>query len=383
MAVADLMQVLAGLPGGQPADWSTDELAEAIPALIAFESQVAALRLEALAAFDSKGGAQDARYRSTADWLSKTCGVAHGGAMVHTARALRDELPATAKALASGCIGEEHVRIIRRAHRMFGDDFAAIEEHVVSVASRRSAKELRRFVDLIVQQYRPEHSDDDAEVAQSKRKAFLSRSLDGWWHLNGLLDPATGEKLKAAFDVFADRASEDDDRTPGMRRNDALGEIASRALAGIDRASGHGHVLVHLTPDQLETGLGVAWPSGSLLTRQQVGEHTCAADAALVVMDPVRWEPLQVGFTARYATRAQRVALQARDGDTCVHPGCSTQASRCIAHHIVHWSSGGPTDVENLVLLCEFHHRKVHHGRLEIATGEGRYTTASRRPQFA
>ena len=383
MAVAELMQVLAGLPGGQPADWSTEELAAAIPELIAFESRVAALRLDALAAFDARGGAADAGYRSTADWLSKTTGVAHGGAMVHTARALRDELPATAKALADGCIGEEHVRIIRRAHRIFGDDFARIEEHVVSVASRRSAKQLRSFVDLIIQQYRPERSDDDADIAYAKRKAFLSRSLDGWWHLSGLLDPATGEKLKAAFDVFADRVSEDDDRTPGMRRADALGEMADRVLAGINRDSGHGHVMVHLTPEQFGTGLGVAWPSGSLLTRPQVGEHACSVEAALVVLDPVRWEPLQVGFTARYATRAQRMALQARDGDTCVHPGCSTQASRCIAHHIVHWDAGGPTDVENLVLLCEFHHRKVHHGRLEIATGEGRYTTSTRKHQPA
>ena len=33
------------------------------------------------------------------------------------------------------------------------------------------------------------------------------------------------------------------------------------------------------------------------------------------------------------------------------------------AHHVVWWSRGGPTDLENLILVCTFHHRLVHeHG---------------------
>jgi hypothetical protein len=31
------------------------------------------------------------------------------------------------------------------------------------------------------------------------------------------------------------------------------------------------------------------------------------------------------------------------------------------AHHIVSWSDGGPTNVDNLVLLCRHHHRLIHH----------------------
>ena len=33
------------------------------------------------------------------------------------------------------------------------------------------------------------------------------------------------------------------------------------------------------------------------------------------------------------------------------------------AHHIVWWSRGGTTDLDNLILLCSFHHKLVHeHG---------------------
>lgn len=381
MQVAELIEVLSALPGGQPVDWLVPELADAIPAIMATESRLAALRFEAIAAFDAQGGAQDAGHRSTADWLTKTTRVSHAGAMVHTARSLRDDLPQTAAALASGQITEAHVQSIRKGLRMLGDDFADIEGHVVGAATVSSTKELRAFVDLIIQQYSPEISDDKSDVAREKRKVYLARSTDGWWHLNGLLDPATGELLQAAFDVTAARTSEDDDRSPAMRRVDGLAEIAKRAVTGIDRPTGHGHVTLTMTQDQFDSGLGVSWPSGSLLTRNEVGQHTCESEVALLITGDgaQSWEPLQLGMTARYASRAQRVALQARDGDTCVHPGCSTRASRCIAHHIVHWNEGGPTDLENLVLICEFHHRKVHHGRLEIVADADGYRTSRRR----
>jgi hypothetical protein len=32
----------------------------------------------------------------------------------------------------------------------------------------------------------------------------------------------------------------------------------------------------------------------------------------------------------------------------------------------VHWANGGPTDLDNLVLLCSFHHRAVHRMGLHI-----------------
>jgi hypothetical protein len=68
---------------------------------------------------------------------------------------------------------------------------------------------------------------------------------------------------------------------------------------------------------------------------------------------------LNVGRAQRLATAAQRDALAVRDGG-CVIPGCRAPASACQAHHVVHWSLGGPTDLANLALVCARHHDCVH-----------------------
>jgi hypothetical protein len=50
-----------------------------------------------------------------------------------------------------------------------------------------------------------------------------------------------------------------------------------------------------------------------------------------------------------------------------VHPGCTRSAAFCDAHHVVHWSAGGATDLSNLVLLCRHHHRTLHTGHWHLA----------------
>ena len=54
-----------------------------------------------------------------------------------------------------------------------------------------------------------------------------------------------------------------------------------------------------------------------------------------------------------------RRALVVRD-DGCRYPGCNRPPGWCDAHHVTHWVDGGPTAVDNLVLLCDRHHHVVH-----------------------
>ena len=52
------------------------------------------------------------------------------------------------------------------------------------------------------------------------------------------------------------------------------------------------------------------------------------------------------------------VAADSRFADACHSWGGS------------HWSHGGPTDLDNLILLCGFHHRFVHEHGWHITTNE-------------
>jgi HNH endonuclease len=41
-------------------------------------------------------------------------------------------------------------------------------------------------------------------------------------------------------------------------------------------------------------------------------------------------------------------------------------------HHIQHWADGGDTSLENLTLLCRYHHHLIHHDHWTIHMIDGR-----------
>lgn len=169
---------VGALLADDPATWTLQELHDRIEGLHTIMNQVESVSLAALASYDARGGAQIAGHRTTGDWLATTTRTtsASAGWRVHTARALRDYLPHTAQALADGDIDTDHIRAIRRARRILGDDFDRIEETVVKVARTHNITDLRALVDLIIQQYRPEAHDNRAEDDRERRKVDLSRA---------------------------------------------------------------------------------------------------------------------------------------------------------------------------------------------------------------
>jgi hypothetical protein len=82
-------------------------------------------------------------------------------------------------------------------------------------------------------------------------------------------------------------------------------------------------------------------------------------------------QPLEVGRTTRTVPPALRRALVVRD-QGCRFPGCDRPSDWTDGHHLQHWADGGATTLENLVLLCRRHHRKVHEDGWRLAWGEDR-----------
>ncbi|PID63536.1 MAG: hypothetical protein CSB44_01385 [Gammaproteobacteria bacterium] len=76
-------------------------------------------------------------------------------------------------------------------------------------------------------------------------------------------------------------------------------------------------------------------------------------------------EPLKIGRKSPTVPPSLHRAVTARARHRCEFPGCGCEQG-LEAHHIVHWVDGGPTDIDNLMLLCHYHHTLVHEGRYGI-----------------
>jgi hypothetical protein len=95
----------------------------------------------------------------------------------------------------------------------------------------------------------------------------------------------------------------------------------------------------------------------------------CGGTVQRVVHDP-RGKIIDLGFSGRIFSAAQRRAIIARDG-SCIIPGCPVPARWCEVHHVDEHARGGATHVDNGVPLCFFHHRTLDRSGWEIVMREG------------
>ena len=78
-----------------------------------------------------------------------------------------------------------------------------------------------------------------------------------------------------------------------------------------------------------------------------------------LVTDPASGTVVDVG-RSRYRPPAGLADLVRARDQACVFPTCQTPAERCDIDHLTAWSQGGTTSLDNLVVLCEAHHRLKH-----------------------
>jgi len=94
-------------------------------------------------------------------------------------------------------------------------------------------------------------------------------------------------------------------------------------------------------------------------------KRLCCDGYAVVITENERGEPLNIGRKTRVVPTAIQRALRARDNNCCTFPGCRNRRY-LHSHHVEHWSNGGETSLDNLMLLCTKHHTLVHEGGFRI-----------------
>jgi hypothetical protein len=84
---------------------------------------------------------------------------------------------------------------------------------------------------------------------------------------------------------------------------------------------------------------------------------SCDADIRIMTHGP-DGSPCDVGRRQYVVPPRLRRLVFERDR-CCTHPGCGATTFLDV-HHVIHWEDGGRTDLANLRLLCDFHHRLAH-----------------------
>jgi hypothetical protein len=116
--------------------------------------------------------------------------------------------------------------------------------------------------------------------------------------------------------------------------------------------------------DQVGHGL---LDTGDLLTPDTVRRLACDARIIPAVLGGHR-QVLDVGRARRLIDGPLRRAPVLRDKG-CTWPGCDRPPRWTDGHHIRHWSDGGPTSLDNAVLLCGHHHREIHRTQWTVRIG--------------
>lgn len=357
---------------------TVDELGARIIGLSARLASATCRWLLMIAEFDRREGYLPAGLPSTSRWLSHHCGIAHRTAVEHVrvARSLA-EFPPLAAEMSEGRLSYSQVRAISRVpstgeHEVVAD-LIELAEHGTAAQLETVVRGMRNV----------EHNENGEPIpAEYLRSGWTQESLRS---ISARLEPEHGALVDHAIDEVA-RA---ENLTAALVR---MAEIAlvviedaggrkPRPLRGDERAA----VVVHVDATDLGPATAPATPSparsaergsarihnGPAVPPRALERMLCSARIRAVVRGG-DGSVLDLGRSKRTVTATQFRALLIRDRH-CKHPGC-TSVRGLEAHHVVHWIDGGPTDMANLVLLCERHHHLLHDSAFRVeALGRQRF----------
>ncbi|MEV0670439.1 HNH endonuclease signature motif containing protein [Mycobacterium sp. NPDC050441] len=290
-----------------------------------------------------------------------------------------EEFPRCADGLREGRLSLDQVGVIAEKAADGSD------EHYAELAASATVNQLRKAVKL---EPRPEPEPEPEPKPELQREITkIPGPNDEYTTWRIRLPRLEAAKFEAAMQSHHDGLIADWKRDHDGEDTDGDGEQASPfpdsvdafmslVEAGWDTQAAqrpHGHhttVAVHLDVADRIAALHL----GPVLSDDERRYLLC--DATCEVWLERHGQPIGVGRATRTISRRLRRALEHRDR-CCVVPGCG--ATRGLhAHHIVHWEDGGPTELDNLVLLCPYHHRLHHRGGITI-TGPAHQLTVTDR----
>jgi hypothetical protein len=336
----------------------------------AFAHQVGQFNRQGLWALDGR--------KSMSGWLASRCGMSHSESSRMLRRAeFATSCPLTAAAWATGAVSSEKIdRIITTRNQAKANEaFAEFEPTLLALAISGTAADVTNVAQQWLQALDDSReADDTLDDAQLERQHLhLSETFHGMGVLSGEFVPIDREEIEVALEREMGRLrSEGDERPLSRQRADALVSILRLYNSqSITQGTNQPHISIHIDHSTwLGESVGLCETSRGLrLSRETVMRMACNALISVITHDG-NAVPLDMHRTQRTFNRAQRRALEFRDGG-CRYPGCTRNAGQTEAHHEQWWELGGETNLDNGVLLCYFHHRLIHEGRWTIKIDGG------------
>ena len=316
-------------------------------------------------------------------WIATHLDVTQGAArgIAQSAREI-GHLPELTEALSSGDIGASSMRALTRTARAVKNSEQDLTEalaETLALSTTGNVGEANRHVRTLEETLDPGHA--EKLLARQRRRSFarFTDTAGGMTRIEALVDTVSATTIRAAIDLTVSaglRARQydktelvpEDVRTVEQLQAHALTRLAEVYLAATTEQRGAtftAPALYHAPLDAAqdaglaETLYGQAVPRDALPPMGNPAAHLLEHVAG----QPTRLDnrPLDRHPTARLASSDQRIALAWRD-KTCIHPGCDRPPTWSLhSHHVIPYSSRGPTTMRNLALLRSEHHTLAHH----------------------
>ncbi|NKS87333.1 DUF222 domain-containing protein [Rhodococcus hoagii] len=364
--------------------------------------QLEALRVATVAEIDERAVSFDTLgFRSVKQWLAANSLLeVPAAARILALGRMLSRQPEIADAFNAGDISAEHAALIGKfcetpPRGMPNEALDSCRKVLLDAASGPTATTttVRTCISRLERIF---ESDELPPSEDTERNEFhASKTLNGRVAVKGDLDAVTGEMLLTALSALTKPRNLLDDpaekRTPARQRADAFAEILRRYLDSGDAPVEGGerpHLSLHVNAADLARSQSAhEWtptddgsdlfgdndiahlPHTGPLSIATARRLACDCHLTPIVMDD--GVPINLGRTSRTVSKKQRRALIARD-HSCAFPGCGAPPAHCEGHHVIHWADGGPTDLDNLVLLCRYHHTLLHHSHWEVKIGTDR-----------
>ncbi len=282
------------------------------------------------------------------------------------------ELPEFDDALATGACTAGHVDALANLTKNLTDversDLSLVVDQLVTNAADQPVALFERTtkatIDKIREAHRPNSDADelDRQRDASKIKRWTDRDT-GMKQTLISLDPLRDASLHAVIDAHL--ATLRQDPTNKHRSFDELKiEAVIAAVSAGQSAQRIPEVIVHVDHQSACHGRHAdtlcETVDGQPVPVSTLQRLCCEAIIAAVIVNPDGTVD-QLCEEQRTASRAQRRLLAAMYA-TCAHPHCQVAFSQCRIHHIIWWTRGGKTVLNNLLPVCEIHHHQVHEG---------------------